>query len=145
MLNSRLLAGAAVLSLLVSPVLAQTAQPAQPTAPAQPVRPAITAPAQPVTPSVMPAKPAATAPVAAPVAAPAKPAAATTQTQGQKTNLNTAAESDLDKLPQIGPARAKAIVENRTKNGRYKDWADFTSRNVVPANAEAAIKDLIRF
>jgi competence protein ComEA len=60
-------------------------------------------------------------------------------------NLNTAPENELDKLPQIGPARAKAIIEARTKNGRFKDWNDFVARNVVPKNAEDAIKDKIRF
>ena len=48
----------------------------------------------------------------------------------------------FDKLPQIGPARAKAIVEARAK-AKFKDWSDFDTRNVVPQNAEAAIKDLV--
>jgi competence protein ComEA len=127
MSTSRLIAGIALFGLLASPVLAQTAQPNQPSQPARP-----SAPAQPSQPAA--AQPAArTAP------------AATTQTQGQKVNLNTAADADLEKLPQIGPARAKAILENRTKNGRFKDWNDFVARSVVPSNAEAAIKDLVRF
>jgi DNA uptake protein ComE-like DNA-binding protein len=139
MSTSRLIAGIAILGLLASPVLAQTAQPAQPS---QPSRPSAPAPAQPA----QPQRPAA----AAPAPAAAQPAARTTapaatQAQGQKVNLNTAAEGDLDKLPQIGPARAKAIVENRTKSGRFKDWNDFVARGVVPSNAEAAIKDLVRF
>jgi DNA uptake protein ComE-like DNA-binding protein len=136
---SRLIASAAILGLLASPVLAQTAQPAQPS---QPSRPSTPAPAQPA----QPQRPAA----AAPAPAAAQPAArstapAATQAQGQKINLNTAAEGDLDKLPQIGPARAKAIIENRTKSGRFKDWNDFVARGVVPSNAETAIKDLVRF
>jgi competence protein ComEA len=137
MFVSRLLAGATALSLLASPVLAQTAQPATPNSPSRPATPVV-----PATPA--PAKPAVTAPAVAAPAAAAKPAAATA-TQGQKVNLNTAAEGDLDKLPQIGPARAKAIVENRTKNGKFKDWSDFVARGVVPSNAEAAIKDQVRF
>jgi competence ComEA-like helix-hairpin-helix protein len=137
---SRLIASAAIAGLLASPVLAQTAQPAQPSQPSR-----STAPAQPAQPT-QPQRPAA----AAPAPAAAQPAARTTapaatQAQGQKVNLNTAAEGDLDKLPQIGPARAKAIVENRSKNGRFKDWNDFVARGVVPSNAEAAIKDLVRF
>jgi DNA uptake protein ComE-like DNA-binding protein len=140
MSTSRLIAGVAILGILASPVLAQTAQPAQPSQPSR-----STAPAQPALPA-QPQRPATTAP--APAAA--QPAARTTapaatQAQGQKVNLNTAAEGDLDKLPQIGPARAKAIVENRTKSGRFKDWNDFVARGVVPSNAEAAIKDLVRF
>ena len=73
-----------------------------------------------------PAAPAKTAPVAA------------------KVNLNTATAAELDKLPQIGPARAKAIIEGRDK-AKYKDWDDFVKRHVVPTNASAAIKDLVTF
>jgi DNA uptake protein ComE-like DNA-binding protein len=140
MSTSRLIAGVAIFGILASPVLAQTAQPAQPSQPSR-----SGAPAQPAQPT-QPQRPAA----AAPAPAAAQPAARTTapaatQAQGQKVNLNTAAEGDLDKLPQIGPARAKAIVEARTKNGRFKDWNDFVARGVVPSNAEAAIKDLVRF
>jgi DNA uptake protein ComE-like DNA-binding protein len=143
MSTSRLIAGVAILGILASPVLAQTAQPAQPSQPSRSTAPA--QPAQPTQPT-QPQRPAA----AAPAPAAAQPAArttapATTQAQGQRVNLNTAAEGDLDKLPQIGPARAKAIVEARTKNGRFKDWNDFVARGVVPSNAEAAIKDLVRF
>ena len=148
MFASRILAGAAAFSLLASPVLAQTAQPNQPN---QPARPGTTAPAQPA-PAAQPARPttAQPAPAAtAPSATPARPAtaapAAATQTQGQKVNLNTAAVTDLDKLPQIGDARAAAIIKNRTEKGRFKDWNDFVARSVVPSNAEAAIKDLVRF
>ena len=45
----------------------------------------------------------------------------------------------------LSPARAKSIIEARTKNGRFKDWNDFVARNVVPKNAEDAIKDKVRF
>jgi competence protein ComEA len=59
-------------------------------------------------------------------------------------NLNTATEAELDKLDQIGPARAKAIIEARAK-GKFKNWDDFVARNVVPKNAEEAIKGKVRF
>ena len=61
-----------------------------------------------------------------------------------KVNLNTATAEELDKLPQIGAARAKAILDARAK-GRFRNWDDFVARNVVPANAERAIKDLVTF
>jgi competence protein ComEA len=61
-----------------------------------------------------------------------------------KVNLNTATAEQLDKLPQIGPARAKAIIDARAK-ARFRNWDDFVSRNVVPSNAEQAIKDLVTF
>jgi competence protein ComEA len=125
------LSAAALLMIGAGTALAQTT-----TAPA-PARPGTTAPA------TAPA-PRATTPAPAPApraATPAAPAAATAAI----VNLNTAPESDLDKLPQIGPARAKAIVEARTKGGRFKNWDDFVARNVVPKNAEEAIKAKVRF
>jgi competence protein ComEA len=150
---SRILVIPAALALLAGPVLAQTAtQPQTPTQ--QPVRPvtpptAPATPARPATPTVpAPAAPAAAAPAANTLARPTTPApAATTQPAkpvpaGQKVNLNTASADELDKLPQIGPARSKAIIDARAK-GKFKSWEDFVARNVVPSNAEAAIKDLV--
>jgi competence protein ComEA len=61
-----------------------------------------------------------------------------------KINLNTANAQELDKLPQIGPARAKAIIDARAK-GPFKNWDDFVARKVVPSNAERAIKDSVSF
>jgi len=107
--------------LSVAALLALSAAPAlaQTAAPAQPTAPAMTAPAKPAT-------PVATAPIA------------------KKINLNTASATELDTLPQIGPARAKAIVDARAKSP-FKNWDDFVARKVVPANVEAAIKDTITF
>lgn len=122
MIKTVLLRTAAALLISTGAAFAQTPAPA-------PTAPKATTPA-----------PAPTAPKAAtPAPAPA-PAA-----QSQLVNLNTGSEADLDKLPQIGPARAKAIIEARTKGGRFKDWNDFVARNVVPKNAEDAIKDKVRF
>lgn len=39
-------------------------------------------------------------------------------------NINTATEAELDKLPGVGPAKAKAIVEDRKKNGPFKTTDD---------------------
>ena len=114
---------------------AQTApQPATPTNPLRPTTPAApTAPAAPA--AQAPAARPAVAPAPAATAPAARPAAAT------MVNLNTAPASELDNLPQIGAARSAAIIAKRP----YKDWADFVAKNVVPANAEAAIKDKVRF
>lgn len=85
-------------------------------------------------------------PGAAPAPAPAAQPAARTP-QAQLINVNVANADELDKLPQIGPARAKAIIENRVaaKGGAYKDIADLEKRADLPSNAIAAIKDKIRF
>jgi DNA uptake protein ComE-like DNA-binding protein len=143
---------------------AAPAQPAQPTAPrvqqapaqqpaprvqqapaqAQPAAPATQPPrvqqtpaqAQPAAPAAQPARPATPAPAAAPAAAPAQ-----RTPQGQLVNLNTAPADELDKLPQIGAARAAAIIAKRP----YRDWDDFVAKGVIPSNAEAAIKDKVRF
>ena len=95
--------------------------------------------------------PAAAPPVATPgFAAPAVSAKATplaptaAAVKAEPVNLNTASSADLDTLPQVGPARAKAIIEARTKS-RFKDWPDFTARKVVPTNVEAAIRNRVTF
>lgn len=78
-------------------------------------------------------------------AAPAKPSTTgASASQAAKINLNTATAAELDKLPHIGPARSKAIIEARTK-AKFKDWDDFVARKVVPADAAAAIKDVVTF
>jgi DNA uptake protein ComE-like DNA-binding protein len=114
MLTPRILVTSLTIALLSAPAFAQGVQPGQP------AKPAPTAPAKPATTG------AATAPQAA------------------KTNLNTATATELDKLPQIGPARSKAIVEARTK-AKFRNWDDFVARKVVPAEAAAAIKDVVTF
>ena len=131
MFAKRFIATAVLIAFTASASLAQTTTPATPAKPVVP--PVVVAPVKPV---VAPAVAAPAKPVAAPAAAPAAVVA--------KTNLNTASAADLDKLPQIGPARSKAIIDARTTK-KFKDWADFTARNVVPTNAETAIKDLVSF
>src|SRR5262245_42814846 len=111
----RLLSVAALLAVSAAPVFAQTATPA-----ASPAAPAVNAPAKTTV------TPVATAPVV------------------KKINLNTAMATELDKLPQIGPAGAKAIVDARAKSP-FKNWDDFVARKVVSTTAEAAIKNMVTF
>ena len=115
----RVLVTSVALALLSAPAFAQGAR-QEGTKQAQSMTPAVTAPAKPATTG------AATAPMAA------------------KTNLNTATAGELDKLPKIGPARSKAIIEARAKE-KFKNWDDFAARKVVPADAVAAIKDIVSF
>ena len=61
-----------------------------------------------------------------------------------KVNLNTAPAAELQKLPKMTHARAKAIVDARTK-AKFKDWDDFVARKVVPADAASALKDVAVF
>lgn len=130
MILSRLLTAAALSALVTVPVLAQTQ-----TAPATTTqRPAATAPATPAT----PAAPAAAArPAAAAPAHTAAPAA-----QSARVNVNTATAAQLDGLPQIGAARAQAIITERGK-GRFLNWADF-DRRMAGTSLNQAAKDAIR-
>lgn len=42
--------------------------------------------------------------------------------------LNKADQAELDSVKGIGPAISKRIVDERSKNGPFKDWADFEKR-----------------
>ena len=43
-------------------------------------------------------------------------------------DVNQADQAALDGIKGLGPAKSKLILAERTKNGRFKDWADFQSR-----------------
>lgn len=81
-------------------------------------------------PSLSTSKPATTGSATAPVTA--------------KVNLNTATASQLEKLPKITAAQAKAIMDARGK-AKFKDWDDFVGRKVLSADAAAGIKDSVTF
>ena len=85
-------------------------------------------------------------PVAAQTASPSKsPATApsatakATQPAGQLVDIISASAEELDKLPGVGPARAKAIIANRPYGG--KD--DLNNRKIIPPNVYNQIKDKI--
>jgi DNA uptake protein ComE-like DNA-binding protein len=89
--------------------------------------------AQTTPPSKSPSSPAATAP-----STPEKPAAKS-QPAGELVDINSASAEELDKLPGVGPVRAKAIIAGRPYNG--KD--DLTNRKIIPASVYNGIKDKI--
>lgn len=43
-------------------------------------------------------------------------------------DVNKADAAALDGVKGIGPAKSKAILDERTKNGDFKDWADLQER-----------------
>jgi len=141
-MSLKTIAAAALLAAAASTALAQTAQPTQPGQSTTPPR-AVTQPAAPATtaPPAAPRVTQPTAPAVAPAPAAAQPAQRPAVGQAQLINLNTATKDELDKLPQIGDVRAQAIIAKRP----YKDWNDFVAKGAVPSNAEAAIKDKVRF
>ncbi|MFZ6647199.1 ComEA family DNA-binding protein [Undibacterium sp. TJN25] len=43
-------------------------------------------------------------------------------------DVNKADQAALDAVKGLGPAKSKAIVDERAKGGNFKDWADFETR-----------------
>lgn len=43
-------------------------------------------------------------------------------------DVNTADQAALDGVKGIGPKLSKTIIDERTKGGNFKDWADFQAR-----------------
>lgn len=58
-------------------------------------------------------------------------------------NINTATQAELESLQGIGPAKAKAIVDHRKKNGPFKSADDLQNVNGIgPATMKRLRKDL---
>lgn len=43
-------------------------------------------------------------------------------------DVNKADAAALDSVKGVGPAMSKKIIDERTKGGEFKDWADFQKR-----------------
>jgi competence protein ComEA len=62
----------------------------------------------------------------------------------QPVDLNAATASQLEALPGIGPALAGAIVEHRTRHGRFRAVTDLLDvPGIGPAKLDA-IRALVR-
>lgn len=61
----------------------------------------------------------------------------------EKININTASVEELDKLPGIGPAIAKAIIDYRSKNGLFKKIEDINAVKGIGDALFEKIKDQI--
>lgn len=60
-------------------------------------------------------------------------------------NVNTATQAELETLPEVGPVKAKAIIDYRKKNGPFKSIEDLQKVNGVGPVTTKAIKDQIGF
>jgi len=58
-------------------------------------------------------------------------------------NLNTASAAQLEELPGIGPATAKAIIDDRTRNGRFATVDDLGRVRGIGDAKLAALRDLV--
>jgi competence ComEA-like helix-hairpin-helix protein len=96
--------------------------------------------AAPAAPAAAPAPMTPAAPAAAQPATAAKgKAAAPKLAPGEKININTASEADLEKLPEIGPVKSKAIIAGRP----YKTPEDIMKVKGIKEGIYGKIKDHI--
>ena len=65
--------------------------------------------------------------------------------QGAKSliNINTAGQTELERLPGIGPSLAKKIIEFRQKNGNFKTPADLVAVQGIGDRKFEQLKSLI--
>ena len=54
-------------------------------------------------------------------------------------DVNSASAADLDTIKGIGPKMAASILDERKKNGNFKDWNDFAAR-VKGVGAKNSVK-----
>ena len=62
---------------------------------------------------------------------------------GQKVNINNADESELDKLPGVGPSTAQKIIQYRKENGEFKSIDELKNVSGIGEAKFQKIKDLI--
>jgi competence protein ComEA len=69
---------------------------------------------------------------------------ASASAQSGPVDLNSASPEQLDALPGVGPATAKAIVEYRTRHGRFRTVDDLLSVPGIGPAKLATLKPLVR-
>jgi len=69
--------------------------------------------------------------------------AQTIEEQGDKININTADATELDKLPNIGPARAADIIGYRQANGGFKSIEELKNIKGIGDKTFEEMKDLV--
>jgi competence protein ComEA len=65
-------------------------------------------------------------------------------TRPQVLDLNAAGAEELEALPGVGPALARAIVEHRTRNGRFRTVDDLVDVPGIGPAKLAALRPLVR-
>ena len=56
-------------------------------------------------------------------------------------NINTASQSELETLPGVGPAKAKAIVEYRKQHGNFKSVEELKNVKGIGESIFAKMKN----
>lgn len=62
---------------------------------------------------------------------------------GGKINLNTASQSDLETLPGVGPVTASAIIDWRTKNGKFTSIEQLQEIDGIGPKSFAKLSDKV--